>query len=139
MDEDVAIQVIEPLRRVLQDHDVDHIKKIGWASKEDRYVFADARKKGYDVLVTKNIGQLSDPEECTALKRSGLHHVVYEQKDEGLEGLGKALGSIFAALPGIVRRLETESSQRLVRIVAVAGTRFEVTDPAVDPPTYWPR
>jgi hypothetical protein len=90
------------------------------------------------VLVTKNVGQLSDPDECDSLKRSGLHHVTYEQRGERLEGLGRALGAIIAAMPSVMRTLQEAGGQRLVGIMSVQGTRFEMTDPVEQPPPYWP-
>jgi hypothetical protein len=139
LDEDVAVQALDPLRHILRPHQVDHVKKIGWSKKKDVFVFADAARAGYDVLLTKNVGQMSVPEELAALKKAGIHHITYEQKGQGLDGLGRALGSIFAAMSGIVKALEAESGQRLVTINSVAGTRHQMTDPAVDPPPYWPR
>ncbi|HEX9084272.1 MAG TPA: hypothetical protein VF836_06010 [Gemmatimonadaceae bacterium] len=119
---------------------VDHITKIKWAGKKDYSVLGEA---GYDVIITKDRNQLSDPRECDAIKRSGLHHVRYRQRQEGAYGLGLALGAIISAMPKVMEDLETSSGQRLVRIVALDPTparRFAITDPRRDPPSpYWPR
>lgn len=55
-------------------------------------------------------------------------------------GLGLALGSIIAAMPIVMEELEQADGQRLVHIVGLdPGRRYELTDPAVAPPRYWPR
>jgi hypothetical protein len=136
LDEDVAVPLLLPLRHLLQGHHVDHVKKIGWTGKKDKFVFADAVTHGYDVLLTKNVNQLSDPDECSALKKAGIHHVIYDQGD-GLDGLGRAMGAILAAMPGIVKYLDGRQEQALIRVHGIAGQRFTETDPATIP--YWPR
>jgi hypothetical protein len=44
IDEDAAVQFLEPLRQLLLGHHVDHVTTINWASKKDRNLLADARK-----------------------------------------------------------------------------------------------
>jgi hypothetical protein len=143
VDEDTAVQLLGPLAHVLPRHQVDHITRIKWAGKKDRSVLADAKGAGYDVIITKDRNQLSDPRECDGIKKSGLHHVRYKQRQEGAYGLGLALGAIISAMPKVMEELETSSGQRLVRIVALdpaPARRFDMTDPRRDPPSpYWPR
>jgi len=80
-------------------------------------------------------------EECKAIKESGLHHVRFSQRREGLAGLASALGSVIAAMPAVMEELEQADGQRLVRIVSLdpGRRRFEIIDPSKDPPSYWPR
>ena len=141
IDEDTAVQLLEPLAHLLHKHRVDHVTKIGWAAKKDRSVLADAKTAGYHVIITKDRAQLDNPDECDAIKRSGLHHVRYRQRHEGVAGLGLALGSIIAAMPMVMNELEEATHQMLVRIVAVDPTRrYVLADPRTDPPSsYWPR
>jgi PIN like domain len=143
IDEDTAVQLLGPLAHVLPRHQVDHITRIRWAGKKDRSVLADARGAGYDAIITKDRNQLSDPGECDAIKRSGLHHVRYRQRQDGAYGLALALGAIISAMPKVMEELEASSGQRLVRIVALdpaPARRFEISDPRRDPPSpYWPR
>ncbi len=141
LDEDVAAQVLEPLRRVLRGHHVDHVHALGWSSKKDRFVLRDAAAQGYDVLVTNDCRQLNDPDETVAIKKSRLHHVRYGQRyDLGPLGLALALGALIGALPLVLADLAKVGSQRPVRINGLdpAG-RHVVTDPAKSPPRYWPR
>ena len=143
IDEDTAVQLIGPLAHVLPRHQVDHITRISWAGKKDRSVLADAKRAGYGVMITKDRNQLSDPRECDAIKRSGLHHIRYRQRQEGAYGLALALGAIISAMPKVMEELEAADSQRLVRITALdpaPSRRFDMVDPKRDPPTpYWPR
>lgn len=140
IDEDTAVQLLEPLRHLLRRHTVEHVATINWKGKKDRRVLADARGARYDAIITRDRNQLSDPAECAAIKKSGLHHIRYAQRREGMTGLGLALGSIIAAMPMVMEELEDAEGQMLVHIVALdPGRRFELTDPATDPPRYWPR
>lgn len=143
IDEDTAVQLLEPLRRILIDHEIAHVSSIAWKGKKDRNVFPDAKNAGYHVLITKDRGQLSDPRECDAIKKSRLHHVRYEQRINGARGLALALGAVIAAMPMVMQELENASGQRLVRITSLdprPRSRFELTDPQRDPPSvYWPR
>lgn len=140
LDEDVPIQALDLLDRVLKPHEVHAVTEIRWRKKLDPFLFADAARRGYDLLLTNDHGQLSDPDECDALKKAGIHHVRYDQRD-GRRGLALAVAAILAAMPDIVEKLENERGQRLVRIVSLdpRRPRFEVVDPQKEPPAYWPR
>ena len=141
IDEDTAVQLVQPLQHVLIGHEVRHIHDLSWKGKKDRNVLPDAKNAGYHVLITKDHAQLSDPRECDAIKRSGLHHVRYEQRVQGTRGLALALGAIIAAMPMVMEELENADSQRLIRITSIDSrprSRFEVTDPRRNPPSaYW--
>lgn len=145
IDEDTAVQLLEPLAHVLPAHHVDHITKIKWAGKKDRNVLTDAKVTGYNAIITKDRNQLSDPRECEAIKKSGLHHIRYRQRQrqrqEGAYGLGLALGALMSAMPKVMEELEASNGQRLVRVVSLdptPGRRFDITDPRRDPPSaYW--
>ncbi|MGQ0718664.1 MAG: DUF5615 family PIN-like protein [Pseudonocardiales bacterium] len=52
LDEDVPVQLVEPLRRLLHEHQVDHVQSLGWKGKKDRFLLPDASGKGYAALVT---------------------------------------------------------------------------------------
>jgi hypothetical protein len=141
LDEDVPIQVLDILRWLLkqQDHEVKHVQELGWKGKKDRFLIAEAAAKGYSLLLTNNRKQLFNPQECTAIKKSGMHHVRYDQPP-GLRGLALAVAAIVAAMPSVVEELEKASGQRLVWIQGLQPRRrFEIKDPKQDPPDYWPR
>ncbi|MEV6284316.1 DUF5615 family PIN-like protein [Kribbella sp. NPDC051770] len=141
LDEDVAVQVLEPLRHVLRGHRVDHVQKLGWSGKKDLFVLRDAAAQNFEVLVTNDARQLDDPTETAAIKRSGLHHVRYRQKyDLGVRGLALAFGAVVSAMPFVVAELAMAEGQRLVRISSIGPDgRHSTVDPATDPPKYWPR
>jgi hypothetical protein len=79
IDEDTAMQLLSPQRRVLLGHDVHHVTDVGWSGKKDEPVLLDAGGAGYHVLLTRDSRQLTDPRLCDAIKKSGLHHVRYDQ------------------------------------------------------------
>lgn len=140
LDEDVPEPLVPLLGRLLRGHDVQHVRDLKWKSKKDLDLFPDARRRGFEAILTNNIGQFNDPEECRAIQRSGLHHISY-QIDDGLDGLARASASICAAIRPILEALEPVNSQRVVKITAISARtkRFIVSNPATDPPSkYWP-
>jgi hypothetical protein len=122
IDEDTAVQLVDPLRRVLVGHDVAHVAGLSWKGKKDLQVLPDAKQAGYQMLITRDKAQFSDPRECDAIKKSGLHHVRYAQR-QGPDGLALAVGGIIAAMPMVVHDLENSSGQRLVLITAIDTRR----------------
>lgn len=143
LDEDVPIQALEILRRTLPGHTIEHVDTLRrrgtrWKGKKDLALLADAKTAGFDVFVTKNRKQLHDPAETKAIKRAGVHHVVFEQQPS-LRGYGRAVGAVVAAMPEIIDALEVAGGQRLIRIPALKAARHEIVDPAIDPPRYWRR
>lgn len=142
LDEDVPVQLLEPLRHLTRHrHTIDHATLVGLASHKDIPLFRMAKQRGYECLVTNDHGQLNDPDETKAIARSGLHHVRYRQRHEGLRGLAFALGALVAVLPNLLDDLEQQSGQRLLRVDSFdpSRKRYLMTDPTVDPPAYWPR
>lgn len=77
LDEDVSLQLVEPLRRLLRGHQVDHVQDLGWKGKKDRFLLPDASGKGYDALLTNDGAQLDSAEETRAIRDSGMHHIRY--------------------------------------------------------------
>jgi hypothetical protein len=140
IDEDTPVQVVEPLKHLLRGHQIDHVSAKGWKGKKDRFLLRDAKKANYDVIITRDHNQLSDPAECKAIKSSGLHHVLYSQRRQGMIGLALAIGAVIAAMPQVMAELDQADGQRLVRIAGLdpGRRRYTVTDPRKDPPPYWP-
>ena len=62
LDEDVPVQLVEPLRRLLRGHQVDHVQSLGWKGKKDCFLLPDASRKGYDALITNDSAQLDSAE-----------------------------------------------------------------------------
>lgn len=110
LDEDVPIQLLEPLRRLLPGHQIDHTERLGWKGKKDRFLLPDARKRGYDALVTNDSAQLSSVEESRAIRDSAMHHIRYYQDTRrGMDGLALAMAAVMGAIRPVVRELLTRS------------------------------
>jgi len=43
LDEDVPVQLLEPLRHLLFGHQVEHTDQLGWKGKKDRFLLPDER------------------------------------------------------------------------------------------------
>jgi hypothetical protein len=140
IDEDTAVQLVEPLQHLLLGHEVMHVAELQWKGKKDLRILPDAKNAGFHALITKDRSQLNDPRECSAIKKSGLHHVRYSQRVDGMRGLALAMGAVIAAMPMVIQELESTTSQRLVQIISLEPRRrFEITDPRKNPPSaYWP-
>jgi hypothetical protein len=142
VDEAVPVQVLEPLR-LHPRHDFDHVDELGWKGKRDGPLFRDAANKGYAAILTVNVDQLSDPDECRALKRSGLHHISLRQGRTvtGVKGTARVIASIVAAMPSVLEELESERAQRVVELQLLSsGRRHELYDPVRESARfpYWP-
>lgn len=141
LDENVPVQLVEPLRRLLREHQVDHVQHLGWKEKKDRFLLPDASSKGYDALVTNDSAQLDSAEETCAIRDSGMHHIIYRHDTRrGVDGLALAMAAVMATIRPVVRELDDAHGQLLVEIQAIhPAKRYKITDPRVDPPPYWPR
>jgi len=140
LDEDVPQPVIRLVEHLLRGHDVRHVSQLEWSGKKDVPLISDAARRGFGAFVTQNIGQFNDPAECDAIKRSGMHHISYELPSSGLRGLGLASGALCAAIIPVVVELESLARQHIVKITALdrSRKRYDVTDPAIEPPSpYW--
>jgi hypothetical protein len=140
LDEDVPRPVLDLLQHVLRGHEVHHVQTIKWAGKKDLLLYQDAKRAGYDVVVTNDNAQMSDPDECREVKRTGMHRVSYKQRP-GLRGLALAMASLVAAMPDVVAEFANADGQRLVTITGIdpLRKRYTIVDPRREPPAYWPR
>ena len=62
LDEDVHVQLVEPLRRLLREHQVDS-RSSSRRGRRDRFLLPDASGNGYDALLTNDSAQLDSAEE----------------------------------------------------------------------------
>lgn len=144
LDEDVPKPLLRALQQVLPGHEVVHVDELGWKSKKDLNLLADAAGRGFDAILTNDSKQLDDADECRAIRDSRMHHIRYRQRtgrgdSGGLNGLALAMGAILAAIRQVTRELEQADGQRLVLIHEIRNERrHDLTDPATDPPPYWP-
>lgn len=141
LDENVPQPLHAVLARILRPrHEVDHVGAIAWRGKKDVALLRDARARGYAAFVTNDVSQYDDPDECDAIRRSGLHHVTYELPASGLDGLALASAALCASLRGLVDELDAAAGQRLARIRSLrpGARRYDISDPATRPPSgYW--
>ncbi|MFJ3621718.1 DUF5615 family PIN-like protein [Streptomyces iakyrus] len=54
IDENVPVQMLEMLRRLLPGHEVQHVSEIKWAGKKDLALLPDAAKRGFEAFLTKD-------------------------------------------------------------------------------------
>lgn len=127
LDEDVAQPIQEPLSRVLKGHRVDHVNQ-RWKGKKDVHLLMDAPKAGYEMVVTRDLGQLRVPEEVLAIKRSGVHHVTYAT-GKGLDGEALAMASLLAAMRRVVHEAEQSTEALSFAIGRLANTRRHTSTP----------
>ncbi|MGW6305783.1 DUF5615 family PIN-like protein [Streptomyces niveus] len=142
IDENVPVQVLEMLRRLLPEHEIKHVSEIKWAGKKDLALLPDAARKGFDTFLTRDARQLEDPSETEAIKKSGMHHIRFSQAHRGRAGLGLAMGAVVAAMPLIIAELDEAGAQQLIHIKGLnpaSKHRFDRMDPSATPPSYWPR
>lgn len=137
IDEQAPLPVVEPLRRLLRGHTVDHVDAINWKGKKDSKLLPEAALRGYDVLVTADAGQLSDPAELKLIMSGGIHHVLFEQNGKGVSHLTSMMATIIAGMPDALARLEKAPAQLLIKLTLVKPTHALVIDPRKQP--YWPR
>ena len=76
LDENVPEPLISPLGWLLRDCEIMHGKR--FKGIKDQQLYAEAKRSGYELIVTADINQLLDPEICKAIHRSGLHGVFFE-------------------------------------------------------------
>jgi hypothetical protein len=141
LDEQVPEPVIVPLGHMLRPrHTVDHVQTIGWKHKKDARLFPDLAGRGYEVLVTADLNQLYHEDECKLIRKLGFHHVRFQQVGDGVAATASAIATIVAGLPAVLPELEQAESQRLVLLKTVRSDKrqFEIVDPRLDPPPYWP-
>lgn len=140
LDEDVPLFYRDTLSHVLRGHKIDHVSSLGWKSKKDVHLLADARTRGYDLFVTNDLHQLSDPAETRAIRKSGLHHLRYEVRGKGIRAVTSGLAALLVAFPHVLDVLEQSSSQRVFRARAISTSlksRVEIVDPRSEAPRYW--
>jgi hypothetical protein len=139
VDEQTPVLYVKLLEFACPGHEVKHVDEMRWKGKPDKHLLPDAAKRGFDVILTNDHNQLSDPVEVKAIKRSKLHHVRYAIP-VGPHGLSRALASVAAAMPTVMDHLAVVTSQRVVKIKPIPGKptdRFEMVDPNSGVLPYW--
>lgn len=143
LDENVPAPLTSTVRTLLRrSHEVLHVIDVpGWSGTKDLRLYEQAAEAGFQVVVTNDARQMNRKTEVEAIARSKLHRIQYPHRQEGLPGLGIAMATVCAALPSVLRELESADGQRLVTLRAVdpgRDHRYTVRDPRTDPPKFWP-
>lgn len=138
VDEGMPVQLLEPLR-LNRGHRFDHIDGLRWKGRLDQPLFKDAAGRGYDAILTLDVNQLSDADECRALRRSGLHHISLQQgrSIRGVKGTARVIASVIAAMPYVLADLDEADGQRIVELsLFPAARRHELFDPLKERSRY---
>lgn len=131
VDEGMPVQILGPLRQN-RGHAFHHIDELNWKGRLDQPLFEDASARGYEAILTLDVNQLSDIDECRALRRSGLHHVNPQQGRavRGLTGPARVIASVVVAMPYVLDDLEEATNQRVVELSLLsAARRHHIYDP----------
>ncbi|MEZ0074824.1 DUF5615 family PIN-like protein [Planotetraspora sp. GP83] len=142
LDENVPRPLHQVLTAFMLTHEIVHLLDLpGWSGTRDEALYPRARAEGFHVVLTNDGRQMHRAREVAAIAASGLHRVEYPHRHPGLVGIGVAIATGAAGLPGALAVLEEEEGQRLVTLRGVdptVGSRLRVVDPAVQPPKFWP-
>ncbi|MEV6984230.1 hypothetical protein AB0M95_23655 [Sphaerisporangium sp. NPDC051017] len=137
--------VPKPLRQVITafvlNQEIVHLLDLpGWSGTRDESLYPRAVNEGFQVILTNDGKQMQRPREVAAIKASGLHRIEYPHKHAGLAGMGIAIATVAAGLPGALALLEEADGQRLITLRGVDPTprsRMQVIDPKIAPPKFW--
>lgn len=132
IDENVPVQMPERVRRLLPGHDVCHVSEIRWAGKRILPSSPMLRREASKSFSPRDGRQPEDPSETSAIKKSGMHHIRFGHGHKGMAGLGLAMGAVIAAMPLIVRELDTAHGRQLIHIKGLnpgSKQRFDLVDP----------
>lgn len=143
LDENIPAPVTSTVKTLLRrSHDVQHVIDMpGWSGTKDLHLYGKAKDAGFQIVVTNDAKQMNRKHEVEAIAKSGLHRIQYPHKHDGLAGLGLAMATVCAALPSVLQELATADGQRLVTLKGIdpgRDHRYGVSDPAIDPPKFWP-
>lgn len=138
VDEGMPVQVLAPLG-CNRGHEFAHVETLKWKGRQDQPLFEAAAQRGYEAILTLDVNQLSDADECRALRRSGLHHISLQQgrSVRGTKGVARVVASVVAAMPYVLDDLRTADGQRIVELALFAAARrHEVYDPRIERARY---
>ncbi|MFC4119048.1 DUF5615 family PIN-like protein [Nonomuraea zeae] len=142
LDENVPKPLYRVLTTFILNHDIVHLLDLeGWSGTRDETLYPRAAADGFDVILTNDGRQMQRPREVAAIAASGVHRVEYPHRHPGLAGMGVAIATVTAGLPGALAILEESEGQRLITLRGVdptAASRLRLIDPAKSPPRFWP-
>lgn len=140
LDENVPVQLIEPLKWLLRGHRISHANET-WKGIKDEQLYDKARRSGYELVITVDGNQLLNDRICKAIHRSGVHCAFLDVGRSSLDDLAAASAALVHCARDITNLLEDAEGQRIITIQRL-GERslFTVYDPRKEAPSpYWPR
>ena len=110
LDENFPPGLLDTISLIHEEHVFRSWQDEGLESMLDVPLFETLRDRGFDVLVTRDRAQLSNPDERVALLKSGLVWVgLRDAKLKGREKLATTAASLIAGLGHVVDDTRTES------------------------------
>ncbi|MGV9374740.1 PIN-like domain-containing protein [Nonomuraea sp. NPDC003707] len=142
LDENVPKPLHQVLTTFILNHEIVHLLDLdGWSGTRDETLYPRAAADGFDAILTNDGRQMQRPREVAAIAASGIHRVEYSHKHPGLVGMGIAIATVAAGMPGALALLEESDGQRLISLRGIdptAASRLRLIDPAKTPPKFWP-
>ncbi|MEV4106350.1 hypothetical protein [Nonomuraea sp. NPDC049695] len=142
LDENVPKPLHQVLTTFILNHGIVHLLDLdGWSGTRDETLYPRAAADGFDAILTNDGRQMQRPREVAAIATSGIHRIEYSHKHPGLVGIGIAIATVAAGLPGALALLEESDGQRLITLRGIdptAASRLNLIDPAKTPPKFWP-
>ncbi|WP_156887921.1 PIN family toxin-antitoxin system, toxin component [Corynebacterium frankenforstense] len=90
------------LGNLFTDIEFVHVRDLGLMEASDQQLFEELNSRGFDLLITRDLNQLRNPDEMEGLRGSGLSWIGHkESKKNGLAGLREILATYSVALPHV--------------------------------------
>ncbi|TLP53512.1 DUF5615 family PIN-like protein [Microbispora triticiradicis] len=141
LDENVPKPLQQALTAFVLNHEIVHLLDLhGWSGTRDESLYPRAAAEGFHAVVTNDGRQMQRPREVAAIAASGLHRIEYPHRHQGLAGMGIAIATVAAGLPGALALLQEADGQRLIALRSIDPTskaRLHVIDPLANPPKFW--
>lgn len=134
LDENFPPGVLSTIALIHDDHDFRSWQDEGLKSMLDVPLFQTLRERSFDVLVTRDRSQLTNPEERAALVRSGLVWVgLRDVKLSGREKLATTAASLIAGLGHVASDTRDRPLGYMIHNVPHQRTQRIKTFPLVGP------
>ncbi len=121
-------------------HEVVHVHDLGWSGTKDVELLKRAGSKGFDLIITNDRDQVNDPAESRAIRRSGIHHLLYPRMGgKGLSGFTLTLAALLAALPAVLAAITDSDNQLFIRVKKISPRpvdRIHIRDLVRNPLPY---
>ena len=118
IDHNLSPQLLSPLVSIHPKHGFRCALQEDLAAAKDIPLFSELVDRQFEAIITRDRNQLADPDECAALRASGLHWLGV--KDTGVPGLlGLALDSAAITVGLTIVLPDLESGQQAYRFPAI--------------------